>query len=31
MPRSKHLQKASNEAIEASKKLKQKQKAALVI
>ncbi len=31
MPRSKHPQKASNEAIEASKKLNQKQKAALVI
>ena len=31
MPRSKHPQKASNEAIEASKKLKQKQKADLAI
>lgn len=31
MPRSKHPQKASNEAIEASKKLNQKQKAALAI
>ena len=31
MPRSKHPQKASNEAIEASKKLKQKQKATLAI
>ncbi len=31
MPRSKHPQKASNEAIEASKKLKQKQKATLTI
>ena len=31
MPRSKHPQKASNEAIEASKKLNQKQSATLVI
>lgn len=31
MPRSKHPQKASDEAIEASKKLKQKQRTALTV